>query len=425
MHISSLFPWCALLLSACTVYRPAPVDLARDAAEWRQLSAELCPAGKSLTRAELQHIGLLLNPALNKARLSYAQSTSVAEFAGLWQDPSLSAELEHVMRQNMNNYSIAPSLSIPVTGLPRLARRVAEQYRESDYWNMVATERDFLRDLDVQLAKLLVLHRKSALAQEQLHSLRADKQRMEQLHRMGEISFADYQVACQRLLDTEQELLALGQEHEQQHAELVSMLGLHPDARRVESAEQLPEVVPPAVPLPEAAALAEHPSLKAALATYGASETELQAEIRRQYPELSLSPSRVHEEGETRLGAGVELSLPLWNRNREAIAKAQGNRSIRCREALDLWRGLQQRAAALGDQQQLLAENCRSTAAGVAERERAEQHHQRLYDMGECSLPELAQARYETYQRRMTYLDCLNSLLEIQVKLQYLNPSFS
>ena len=53
----------------------------------------MCPLGKELSRTDMLRVGLLLNRELNQARLKHAQSTSVAEFAGLWEDPTVGFEL--------------------------------------------------------------------------------------------------------------------------------------------------------------------------------------------------------------------------------------------------------------------------------------------------------------------------------------------
>lgn len=413
-----------VLPTACIAYREAPLDLQRDSAAWRQLSAQLCPPGQRLTRAQMLHIGLLLNPELNKARLGYAKSTAVARYAGLWQDPVFSADVQHVMRQNLTNYTIAPALTIPVTGLPRLARQVAEQYRESDYERMVAQEHRFVRDADIQLSKLMVAHRKMELAEAELAAERRDKQRMAQLRQSGEVSVAEAQLASQRLLDTEKEYAALGQQHAEAHAQLVAMLGLHPDARRMEFVESLPEGVPSAVPVPTPAQLAELPELKAELAAYGATETEFKAEIRKQYPELTFGPERVHEDGEDKVGGSLELSIPLWNRNREAIAKAAGDRSLQQQQTIAAWRSLQQETAALGDAQQLGLEDCRRMQDSVRSAQEAEQRQAALQAIGETTLSESAQARYESYRRRLDALELLGGVLETQASLKALNPSY-
>jgi outer membrane protein TolC len=69
-----------------------------------------------------------------------------------------------------------------------------------------------------------------------------------------------------------------------------------------------------------------HPLIRATEADYEAAERQLRLEVRRQYPDLDIGPSYSLEEGFPRLGFGFGLSLPLWNRNRQAIAQANAAR---------------------------------------------------------------------------------------------------
>ncbi len=411
------------LLASCTAYRPAPIDLARDTEQWRAVSAEVCPAGRTLSRADIHRIGLMLNPALNEARLSHARSTAVAEFAGLWEDPSVSADLVRVIPESMNNREVGLSLAIPLTGIPALAKKAAEQYSEADFWTVKEKERAYLEELDQLCATLRLTHVKHQTMQKRLAELRDERDRIARLHELGEVSFAAYQVANQRLNDTINDEQELESEHLTKHLELTTLLGLHPDFRQVEIQETLPRGIPAAQPVPTAAELLQNPALHAQLASYGGTELELQAEIRRQYPQLSLGSGYGYEEENDKLGFSLGLSLPLWNRNREAIARATGDRSVKLAETLTSWKTLMQQAEALRDRQELALQHCR------AERERVDtlvEHaarQEKLYALGEGELLELSEIRHEAYQRRLNYFDCLGQLLDIQIKLQYLSQA--
>ena len=203
-----------------------------------------------------------------------------------------------------------------------------------------------------------------------------------------------------------------------------NLLGLHPDMREVEMAGSLPKTLPAAVAVPTHEQLLKHPELKASLAAHDTSEAELQREIRKQYPELSVSPGFEHEDGNSKVGIGVGLSLPLWNRNQQGIAQAYGERDIKEYEALQTWRHLQQQAVSLSDMQALLLKHCRAEQERVAQLSDAEKKQEKLYAIGETKLPAVADARQEAYLRRLNYLECLTKLLTTQVELQYLNPDF-
>ncbi len=412
----------ALLLSACTLYQPEPVDLSRDSVEWRRVSRELCPPGTALSPEQLHRLGLQLNPDLNKARLTYARSTAVAEYAGLWADPSLSADAERVLKENFYNRTIGASLTLPVTGLPSLNRKVAEQYKEADYWDMRARELAFCANLDTLRNAIMALHERSRLMQERMRVMEDEMRRIDRLHHMGEVSFAEYQVACQRLIDTRKDLQETDKAHLEKHLELAALVGLHPDCRDFELQGKLPANVPAPCPVPTADALLSAYSVRALAAAYGASEQELRREIRRQYPEISLSPSFIREEGENKLGLGLELDIPLWNRNREAIAAAGHDRALKRNELIARWRALLQEAVGLGDKQALAIAHCRTEFSDLCRLQENARRQEQLFSLGETSLPELAEARHELFQRRLSYLECLGQLLDVQTALQYLIP---
>ena len=414
-----------LALSSCTLYQAQPIDLKRETAEWAQLSRDLCAGRRSLSIQDMRRLGLMLNPELNKARLTCARSTSVAEFAGLWEDPALSAEVERVLQEHLTNGAVSPSLSIPVTGIPAISKRIAEQYKESDYWNMREKERAYLADLDVLYAKVQVSHVKLDVLRNRLRQAEQEKTKIMELYRLGEVSFADSQVMTRRVSELLRDVQEEESEHLRLHLELVKHLGLHPSVRETEVSEYLPRGVPPMVAAPTPEQLLESPALKAQMAAYGAGEEELRREIRKQYPQIELGFKFAHDGGNDKIGPGIGFNIPLWNRNREAIARATGDRAVKKQELLTVWRDLLTQAASLSDRGRLAEKHCREELARAGALAEAVDHQQKLYDLGEIKLPELADARHEHFVWRVSYLDCLNNLLEIRTQLQYLNPYFT
>ena len=416
--------WLPLLIASCALYTPKPVDLSRDTAEWQQLSARLCDGNTPLTLAKLHEIGLLLNPELNQARLSYARSTAVAEFAGLWNDPAISAEVRQVRELDVTNRGVGLSLALPVTGLPGLAEKVAECYKQADYCTMQAKERAYLVQLDTLRYSVMSTHAKLHLMQSRVKQQAEEQAMAQRMHDLGEMEFADFQVICRRLNDGQKELQEMEQEHLHEHLQMVKLLGLHPDQRTVELEGHLPATIPAPVAQPDTALLMQHPALQAAMAAHDTSEAELQREIRKQYPELEIGPGFEHDGGDSKVGLGIGLSLPLWNRNKEGIAQASTTRDIKEYDAVQAWRDLVQSSVALGDMQKLLLQHCKAEQERVARLSAAEKKQEQLYAIGETKLPAVADARQEAYLRRLNFIDCLTKLLSTQVELQYLNPEF-
>lgn len=409
-----------LLLSSCTVYRPDPPHLQADAKAWLQISQTIVPQGKEtrLKWEKLSLVGLMLNPDLNKARLKFLNAKHASQYAGLWEDPSLSLNGNRYLTGVTYDRGVALGLSIPVSGRTALARRVAEMYSEADYAELCAQENDYLTRLRTLCYIIQITHIKHDLIRRRLNQAKEEQANITHLHELGEAAIADLHAATQRCSDLLKEQQELESEHLDKHLELIAMLGLHPGVGKLEVADDLPRGVPASVPIATEEALLTHPKLLAAMSAYRTTEAELKLEIRKQYPDLSLSPGYGHEEGNNKLMLDVGFTLPLWNRNREAIARAQGNRALSRRSAIDQYRELLQTVHTLARRQELALQHCRAEYERLLALQQATEQQEQLYRLGEASLPALAGTRHETYTRRLAYLDCLAQLLEIQVALQ-------
>ncbi len=410
-------------LSSCSTYTPAPVDLARDTQEWLDLSQKLTSSSRSLKKKDMQQVGLLLNPELNAQRLSYAKSTSIAKFAGLWEDPSLGTELVRNLTENVTNYGIAPSISIPVTGVPSIAKDIAEQYKEADYWKMRATERNFLALVENNSIDLLLSQRKERLINQRIRALRTESAQIDKLADLGEVTLAEKQIAKQRLSDLITEQQSAEDSVLTARLALARELGLHPSlATKLRIIDYLPKGTPATIGAPRPDALLDSPDLKAAAADFQSSELELKMEIRKQYPELSLSPSFGEDDGEHEVGLGIEFNIPLWNRNREAIASSDGERAIKSHSYVTAWRKLLTDATAFAAQERLSIRHCRSESERITQLDKHLAAQEELHRLGELSISELSEMRHENFQRKLNYLEYLQALLKTQVSLKQLNP---
>ncbi len=74
-------------------------------------------------------------------------------------------------------------------------------------------------------------------------------------------------------------------------------------------------------------ALRSRPDVLAALAEYEASQSDLQLEIAKQYPDIHLGPGYQFDQGENRWALGVTVGLPVLNRNEGPIAEAHARRA--------------------------------------------------------------------------------------------------
>lgn len=397
-----------------------PLDLPQATAQWEQVSRTLCPSGRMSTEQAV-NIGLLLNPELNKARLSLAKRLSAAEYAGLWEDPSVSADVERIAGGPVSARSLAPSLTLPLTGLPHLAKKAEEQYAAADFLQLCSDELAYRRRLGEKMLEVQVAHARLEMMQQRQTVLAAEVQQAERLLKAGEMDLTDYHIMRRREGDMHQELQAQETAHLKLHQELMELLGLHPALTHAELTDELPTAAPAPLPLPSAEELLYAPSVLAQLAGYNATETELCAAIRKQYPELKLAPGYLREDGEHKVTLGAEIALPLWNRNRKGIAEAGGDRTLKAQEVVTTWYGLLRETDNLRARQELAEAHCRAEEARVATMREAAAQREKLFAMGETSLPAVAEARHEAYVRRLNFLENMQELLGVQIAIRYLH----
>ncbi len=411
----------AALSASCAGYKPDPVDLPGETEQWRQTSRAMLPACAPGYES-LRQLGLILNPALNAARVKSASSRAAVRQAGWWRDPSVSADVQRILHEGGYDYGAGLELTIPVTGLPGLEKKAAAQYAEKDYWELRQAEADYLASFDRAWNALGIAAERERLATRRLDALRGENELIRRLAGMGEGSQAERQAAIQRQNDAVTAVQTAARERQTCVQNLVRLLGVHPDsaARLAGAGRRVAGGVPSAVKAPSAAVLAASPRVKAQLAAYGVGETQLQTEIRRQYPEITLGPLSSREEGDRKAGASIGFDLPLWNRNRAAIAAARGNRDIVRQETVQLWREQLLGSLQLDETQQLILAQCRDESARLAALEKGLATLEKLYGVGETSIGELADARQQVYERRLAYLDTLAALWDVQARLTYL-----
>lgn len=73
-------------------------------------------------------------------------------------------------------------------------------------------------------------------------------------------------------------------------------------------------------------AMLNRADILAAVADYAASESALQLEIAKQYPDVHLSPGYEYDQGDNKWSLGLSVTLPVLNQNQGPIAEAEARR---------------------------------------------------------------------------------------------------
>jgi cobalt-zinc-cadmium efflux system outer membrane protein len=108
-------------------------------------------------------------------------------------------------------------------------------------------------------------------------------------------------------------------------------------------------------------ALHSRADILAALADYATSQSALQLEIAKQYPDIRLGPGYEYDQGLHKWGLAVGADLPMFHRNQGPIAEAQAKRAeaaarflaLQAQVSGEIDRALAARAASQGQLQQI------------------------------------------------------------------------
>jgi len=154
-------------------------------------------------------------------------------------------------------------------------------------------------------------------------------------------------------------------------------------------------------------ALHSRADILAALTDYAASQSALQLEIARQYPDIHLGPGYEFDQGSHKWGLGVGAELPVLNRNEGPIAEAEAKRAQAAAQFLSL-------------QAQVIAEIDRAMVARAASQEQLRQlgtlletHQQHVQSVeamvkaGGADQLELSSARLEASLTEVVRLDAM------------------
>ena len=412
-----------LIFASCVSYEAEPINLEKETFAWLGKSENVAGEFPQLTFSDAQVLGLAFNPELNRARIKLAQSRDVEKQSGWWEDPSLSFDLKRVLNTGAQPWAYTPGvgMSIPVTGLPDLAEEVAAHYTKADFWTLTQAEFDFRNTLAELWIDYAVVTEKQRITETYLTKISEEKTRIEKLFELGEISAGEMQKESDRFNAAASEKRNLDSAALELRSRIVRALGLAPRiALDLKISADLPKTVPAPVVSPSPEQLADLPKIRAALATFSASETALKTEIRRQYPELSLGTSYEidgNDSFEDSLTLGIGFTLPVWNRNRAGIAAAKGNRSLARHEAITLWQEQFHEMRRLEREQKIAETYCREQALRTQNfRERTQKIYAEI-DAGEVLPTVLSEAAQQHFSAELANCDALGDYLKTRIRI--------
>ncbi len=423
-----------LLLSGCVSYHPLPLraSLPVQTHADAQIAAALQRAhlprqerlsinpSRPLSGESLGLIAVLLNPDLRAMRAQEGVAQAQVFAAGLLPDPqlSLSADLpSNVTAGYYNAYNMALNWSLAALFTRPadldIARAQARSVQYQVAWQewMVANQVRILTRQLYYLEQQEDLARRAALTTQRLY--RASQENLQ----AGDATITTATLRQIAWLDSQDRALALARQITKARQDLNKLLGLPPEAKLA--------LLPPrlgATPTDPSAlvAKADHQRLDllALRAGYAAQEARVRRSILGQYPGFSIGLTKAADTSNIHtLGPSVSLDLPLWNRNRGAIAVAEATRGqLHAEYSARLFQTRAEIYTLVADLQRLAAEIA-PLAREVPQLQRAEERLRRAASERNVTLIDYESVRSQSLAKGLQLLALQQAYAEQQAAL--------
>ena len=342
--------------AGCRSYAPRPIDFHAETEAWRATTNTL----RLASWQELETLALVANPEINALRLQARRSAAEAADVGWWEDPELNVDFLRVLRADdyPNIFGASAAFTVPLSGVPGIEAQAAAAYAEADALAVRAAEQRLRTDVRLAAVRCEAARRRLKLAQSYADDaqVRRALDQVERLAEAGELAAGELATIRRRWHEQIHARIQAERTAEERRLALNRLLGVMPSVA-LELPADLWQTNRTAATVALPLELADHLRVRAACARLAGEEFSLHAEIRRQYPSLSVGPAYSREDGFDRIGFVAGLTLPLWNRNRLGIAKAETSRERTRLEALQTWRDLVAESAAAAGRYRKLAEH--------------------------------------------------------------------
>jgi len=304
-------------------------------ANLRQDSSEWPPASWDLTHLMLA--AFYYHPDLDVARaeLGFAEAGSIT--AGMRPNPtvSFSPQFNSNALASISPWTMGWSLNVPIETAGKRGLRLdqAKHQTNAARFKLLNTAWQVRRRVRAAFLAFYVAQTKREALQKQV----AIQDRLVDLlaHRLAAGAVSQPEVTQAHL--TQQQTQLLLAETQREHAEakvlLASALGLPVQALdgiafSFDAFSRLPPDESLGVDRLRRLALVNRADILKALAEYDASQSALQLEIAKQYPDIQMKPGHQWDQGENKWSLGVSLTLPILNQNEGPIAQAEANRKL-------------------------------------------------------------------------------------------------
>jgi outer membrane protein, heavy metal efflux system len=344
MRFGTLIPAVALL-AGCAHFHPEPISPKSTAEHFdaRSLTNENLGAFLQTNHVvaewpchawdlnALTFAAFYYQPALAEARAQFASTQAAEITAGERPNPTLTATPTYDTSSSPP-WIPGVSFDIPVETAGKRGKRIAQAKFNSEAakWNLVSAEWQARSRIRAALLSLYAARENESLLEHQETAQSNVVRLLQGQLEAGVIS--SYDVTQARIAEetTQLSLLDARGQIKQARVQLAGALGV--PAQALEAAEfdfsALAEL-PSALTAPEVRrdAALNRADIRGALAQYAASQSALQLEIAKQYPDVHLNPGYELDQTDNKWTLGLTVDLPVLNQNQGGIAEAKAKRA--------------------------------------------------------------------------------------------------
>jgi outer membrane protein TolC len=424
------FSWLALLFSGCARYQARPMvpDSTAAAIEARSLSApelrqyladiagldiENWPP-KSWDFERLSWVAFRNHPTLGLARAHWDVVRSGIRTAAGRPNPTVTATPGYSFGTagGLSPWIPGIAFDVPVETAGKRGKRMAQGrlLAEAERLNVVTAAWQVRAELRRALLDLATANRRVALQRDLVSLQREMATLLEQRRQAGAAASTEVFPARIALSKAEAESGVAERQAAAARVRLAQALGLplaaldghgFADPADISVPDRSPEVLATAW----RTCLQTRADILSALAAYEASQSALQLEVAKQYPDLHLGSGYQWDQGANRWSLSIALELPLLNRNEGPIAEAEARR----REAAARFVSTQVRVnaeldAAVAERSLAVGQLAALEAVDAQLLQRAEQVR-RQFEAGGADRLEDRGAQLELAQGRLALLD--------------------
>ena len=342
--LRALAAGCMMLFAGCTWYHRAPLSSRDTSTSARtleriridpstmplpELAAHRFDPSNGLDIEEVAMLAVVNNPDLKLARDDLGIARAQAFSAGLLPDPQLSVSSDY---PGMLGFSRAFSYGLSMDVMAIVTRSANRKSADATVektdlgllwqeWQIVAQAKQLFLKARLQDETLPLLQRQRDLT-------RTRYERMAEAQREGNLTGDVTTAALTAFSDARKQYNDARRAAEQTHHDLNALLGLAPGVKVQLSGDDDGEPVADTTIEAALAALPQRrPDLLALKAGYEAQEQKYRAAILNQFPSLSVGFVRSRDTSEIySSGFQINLSLPIFNRNRGNVAIEQATR---------------------------------------------------------------------------------------------------